>query len=174
MKSLKTFLNESSNDKKYELVKSDSIRIKSHILYRIRALKDFSYRKYKLPSTFTKTVVDEMPTSTTDLDYITIKVKAGDLGGYIEREQNLSQEGNCWIDGEETQVCGYAKVRDNAVVCDSAFVFGSSLVCDNAEVSGHAELRYECVIADNALVTGYTKLKNKKVDGNEIVCTSYN
>ncbi len=25
------------------------------------------------------------------------KVTAGDLGGYIEKESNLSQEGNCWI-----------------------------------------------------------------------------
>lgn len=174
MRSLKNYLTESSNDKKYELVKSDSIRIKGHVLYRIRALKDFFYRKYKLPSTFTKENVDEMPTNTNDLDYIIIKVKSGDLGGYIESEQNLSQEGNCWIDGEETQVCGDVEVRDNAVVCDSAFVFGSSLVCDNAEVSGHAELRYKCVISDNSLVTGYAKLKDEKVGGTEILCTSYN
>lgn len=26
-----------------------------------------------------------------------INVKAGDLGGYIEKEDNLSHEGNCWI-----------------------------------------------------------------------------
>ena len=174
MKSLKTFLNESSNDKKYELVENDTIKIKNEKLYRIRALKDFSYRKYKLPSTFTKTVVDEMPTSTTDLDYITIKVKAGDLGGYIRREQNLSQKGNCWVDGEETMVCGFAKVRDDSVVCDSAFVSGRSLVCNNAEVSGHAKLPFNSVIRNNALVTGYAKLKDEKVGGNEIVCTSYN
>ena len=34
-------------------------------------------------------------------------VKAGDLGGYIEKESNLSQEEDCWIYG-------------NAIVCDNA------------------------------------------------------
>ena len=26
-------------------------------------------------------------------------VKIGDLGGYIEKEENLSQEGNAWVSG---------------------------------------------------------------------------
>ena len=26
-------------------------------------------------------------------------VKAGDLGGYIEKEDNLSQYDNCWVSG---------------------------------------------------------------------------
>jgi len=50
-------------------------------LYRIQALKDFS------------------------------NVKAGDLDGYIEKESNLSQEGDCWAYGD-------AKVYDNASVYD--------------------------------------------------------
>ena len=24
-------------------------------------------------------------------------VTAGDLGGYVEKEENLSQDGNCWV-----------------------------------------------------------------------------
>ena len=39
-------------------------------LFRIRALEDFS------------------------------NVKAGDLGGWIESESNLSQEGTCWVYGK--------------------------------------------------------------------------
>ena len=27
-------------------------------------------------------------------------VKAGDLGGWIEKEENLSQDGNCWVYGD--------------------------------------------------------------------------
>lgn len=34
-------------------------------------------------------------------------VKIGDLGGYIEKEENLSQEGNAWVSGN-------AKVSGNA------------------------------------------------------------
>ena len=52
-------------------------------------------------------------------------VKKGDLGGYIEKEGNLSQEGTCWV-------C------DSALVCDSVRVYGSALVYDSARVCGSA------------------------------------
>ena len=31
------------------------------------------------------------------VDILTIDVKAGDLGGYVNNENNLSQENNCWM-----------------------------------------------------------------------------
>lgn len=37
-------------------------------------------------------------------------VKIGDLGGWIEKEENLSHEGKAWV-------CGDAKVWGNAKVC---------------------------------------------------------
>ena len=40
-------------------------------------------------------------------------VKTGELGGYIESERNLSQEGNCWVYGN-AKVCGNAWVCGNA------------------------------------------------------------
>ena len=40
-------------------------------------------------------------------------VKKGDLGGYIEKEDNLSHDDNAWV-------CGDAQVYGNARVCDSA------------------------------------------------------
>jgi hypothetical protein len=40
-------------------------------------------------------------------------VKIGDLGGYIEKEENLSQEGNAWVSGN-AEVSGNAKVSGNA------------------------------------------------------------
>ena len=46
---------------------------------------------------------------------------AGDLGGRVESEYNLSQDGNSWI-------------SDNAVVLDYA------VVCGNAEVGGNSIL----------------------------------
>jgi hypothetical protein len=94
--------------------------------------------------------------------------KAGDIGGWVEGEHNLSQEGYCWIFGNalvfedarvfgKAQVFGNARVYgnarvfgdalvfDNARVCDDAFVFGNSMVCDDAQVSGDA-----WVYGDNA------------------------
>ena len=46
-------------------------------------------------------------------------VKEGDLGGWIEKEENLSQEGNTWVYGDAT-VCDNARVGDNAWVCGDA------------------------------------------------------
>ncbi len=43
-------------------------------------------------------------------------VKKGDLGGFIESESNLSQEGDCWV-YENAQVFGNAQVYGYAVIC---------------------------------------------------------
>ncbi len=60
-------------------------------------------------------------------------VKKGDKGGWIEKEDNLSHEGNCWV-------YGYAKVYDNAEVCDEAVVYGYAKVYDNVKVCGNAKV----------------------------------
>ena len=46
-------------------------------------------------------------------------VKAGELGGYIEKEGNLSYEGNAWVFGD-ARVFGNARVFGDAEVCDNA------------------------------------------------------
>ena len=50
-------------------------------------------------------------------------VKAGDLGGYIEKEENLSHMGNAWVSGN-AQVSGDARVSGDAQVFGNAQVFG--------------------------------------------------
>ena len=59
-------------------------------LHRIRALKDFGY------------------------------VKAGDLGGWIETETNLSHDGNCWIYGN-------GRVYGNGMVSGNGMVYGNGM-----------------------------------------------
>ena len=54
-------------------------------------------------------------------------VKIGDLGGWIEKEENLSHEGKAWV-------CGDAEVWGNAEVCGDAKVWGNAKVCGDAEV----------------------------------------
>ena len=49
-------------------------------------------------------------------------VVAGELGGWIEKEENLSQGGNAWVGGN-AQVSGNAQVRGNAWVGGDARVF---------------------------------------------------
>ena len=60
-------------------------------------------------------------------------VKIGDLGGWIEKEENLSHEGKAWVWGNakvcgDAEVCGDAKVWGNAKVCGDAEVFSASHV----------------------------------------------
>ena len=60
----------------------DCIQYEGHKLYRIQSLRSFS------------------------------NVKEGELGGYIESEDNLSHDGMCWV-YEEAKVFGNAKVYKN-------------------------------------------------------------
>lgn len=66
-------------------------------------------------------------------------VKIGDLGGWIEKEENLSHEGNAWV-CDNAKVWGNAKVFGDAKVCDNAKVCGNAKVCDNANVWGNAKV----------------------------------
>src|SRR3990167_6548979 len=65
--------------------------------------------------------------------------ETGELGGWIESEKNLSQEGNAWVFGGAL-VFGNAWVYDNALVFDNAWVYGNALVFDNAWVFGSAQV----------------------------------
>lgn len=57
-------------------------------------------------------------------------VKAGDLGGYVESEANLSQEGDCWIYGDFCTVC------QDAHVSGDVKLVGSMLALSNSKLSG--------------------------------------
>ena len=70
-------------------------------------------------------------------------VHKGDLGGFVQSEQNLSHEGNCWV-------------ADNAKVYENARIIGSVLVNKDACINGNA-----CIygtngpihISDNTVIT---------------------
>lgn len=74
---------------KYELVLDDTIKTDSETLYHVRALKDFG------------------------------DICAGDLGGYIKGEHNLSHGGDARVYGD-ARVCGDAWVDGNAWVGSKA------------------------------------------------------
>ena len=67
-------------------------------------------------------------------------VAAGEVGGYIEKEVNLSQDGNAWVFGN-AEVSGNAEVCGDAEVFGNAKVFGDAKVFGNAKVFGDAILR---------------------------------
>ena len=59
-------------------------------------------------------------------------VKAGELGGYVEKEENISHEGNAWVSDN-------AKVYGDAWVSDDAWVYGNAKVSGDAWVSGDGD-----------------------------------
>lgn len=58
----------------------------------------------------------------------------GVLGGWIESEDNLNHEGDCWV-GDEAIVVGNARVVEDAYVCGTAIVEGDALLRGDDYVS---------------------------------------
>ncbi len=148
-------------EKKFELVKEDSIVVEGRTLYRIRALKNV-----------------------VEADDGTYAVKKGTLGGYVQKEENLSHEGNCWVFDkakvfddaralddsfitDESMVFGNAVVKDKAITCNQSKVYGfaivkdSSITMDRSEVYGHAVMENYSSIGDDAKL-----YDNAKMDDN--------
>lgn len=65
------------------------------------------------------------------------KVKVGELGGYVEKEENLSHKGSAWI-SDDALVYDNVIIRDNALVRDNAIVCDNALVYDNMIILGNA------------------------------------
>jgi len=89
-------------------------------------------------------------------------IKAGDLGGYLESGENLSQDGDCWV-GDDAKVYTYGNDID-------ASVSGSALVNKNADVqAGH--IRDNAIVTDNASVAYSTVHENAKISGSAKITT---
>ena len=144
--------------KKFELTTESITNVAGKKLFRIKALIDFE------------------------------DVKAGELGGYVEKEGNVSQDGNAWVYGNawvsgdarvygnarvsgdawvygDARVYGNARVSGDARVYDNAWVYGDARVCGNAWVSGNARVSGDARVCGNAWVSG-----NARVSGDARVC----
>lgn len=60
-------------------------------------------------------------------------VKIGDVGGWVEDESNLSQEGDCWI-FKEGVVARESHIAGNAQVKGKSFLYNKSRLFDDASV----------------------------------------
>lgn len=97
-------------------------------------------------------------------------VKYGDLGGWIEKENNLSHEGDAWVSGN-AEVYGNVWVSGDAWVSDNARVSGNAWVYGDAEVYGDALVSGDAWVCDNARVSGNAEVSgNAWVYGNALVC----
>ena len=66
-------------------------------------------------------------------------IQVGDKGGWIEKEDNLSQDGNACVYGDAC-VYDYAHVYGDARIYGDAYVYGNARVCGDAWVSGDARV----------------------------------
>lgn len=111
-------------------------------------------------------------------------VKAGDLGGWIECERNLSQVGNCWVYGDaavynfarithDATVGGNAEVYNDATASDFAVVGGNARVYVAASITGRASIYGHAHVLDEARVTDYAQVYgNSCVRGNALICVN--
>lgn len=102
----------------------ETIEFDGNILHRIKALKNFS------------------------------NVHEGDLGGWIEKEENLSHNGDCWVYGD-------------AMVYEKSFVHGNARIYGQAEIFNNAEVYGNACIFDNVCLYGHSKVfENARIWGN--------
>lgn len=102
---------------------NDTITANSKTLHRIKALKTFS------------------------------NVKEGELGGYVEREDNLGQSGDAWVYGN-------AWVYGDAWVYGNARVYGDAKVYGNARIYGENDYTTAKGFGRNYRPTTFFKLKD--------------
>ena len=146
----------SQNGKKYQILKDDFVKahtFKSCIsdgemsiveikLYRIQALKTFTK-----PGGYNPVV------------------HVGELGGYVESEDNLSHEGSCWL-FDKARVKDGGKVLDDAIVYDKCLVSKNSIVRGGSVVGGHCFITNQSVIIDsrlegNVIVNGHSTIHSR-------------
>ena len=126
----------------------DTITVEGRTLHRIKALKSFS------------------------------NVEEGELGGYVEKEDNLDQRGEAWVYGDarvygNAQVSGDARVYRNAQVSGDAWVYGDARVSGDAQVSGDAWVYGDARVSGNARVSGENDYTTAKGFGRECRPTTF-
>ena len=86
-------------------------------------------------------------------------VKKGTIGGWIESELNLSHASDCWV-YHEAMAYGYARVREDARLCDYSRVY------DYGIASGFTRLFHQARVYQGAWAYGRTTLSgNTRIFG---------
>ena len=88
-----------------------TMEYKGRTLYRIKATKDFS------------------------------DVKKGDLGGWVQYEENLSQQGICWI-YDDAKCMDNSRVTEDSIMRDFAEMYDCSKMHDCSQMFDHSEMHY--------------------------------
>jgi acetyltransferase-like isoleucine patch superfamily enzyme len=144
-------------NQKYELTEETKF-LGGFTLHRIRALRDISDN-----------------------------VKCGDLGGFVESQENLSTSGDAWVYHEacvfedgyvggdaaasgRARVSGKAAVIGNACIGQSASITENAVLMDEATLCGKADLAGNAVCMDTAMIHGNCLVaENARISGNALI-----
>lgn len=133
-------------DKKYEILKDNPIKYHpwyhNSIAYPIRALKDFA------------------------------DIKAGEIGGCIQKEENLSQTDDAWVyDGG--WVFDDAVVREDSRIFTGGVIGGNAIVdhsfIDYTQITGNAIVK-SSYISGRGIIFGNSKVSNVQIAEQIIIC----
>jgi carbonic anhydrase/acetyltransferase-like protein (isoleucine patch superfamily) len=84
-------------------------------------------------------------------------IKAGDVGGLVSGEHNLSHYGSAWI-GRNAKALDNALVTDHALITGCATIFDNAKLCDHATVADHAEIGQYATVSGRSVVSGRSKI----------------
>ena len=85
-------------------------------------------------------------------------VKAGDIGGFIASEANLSHDGKCWVK-DDAKVFQDARVVQNAVIFDRAVASGTVSIAELASVGDDVIIRDHCSVFGQSRLRGCVIMK---------------
>lgn len=142
-------------EKKYTLSNQTMRLTDETVLHRIRALKSF-------------------------VDANGQVVTKGDLGGWVQSEDNLSHEGRSWIYDDaraygrskvldDATLHGESEISDNVVVCDIAAMYDQSYALDSARISGDTRIMDYSSIQDMAQVKNAIVCEDSRILSNAVV-----
>ncbi len=147
--------------KKYILTKNE-IFYGGKRLFQIKAIHDFKNTRYE------ELDIDAMYETRNDGKFGYIH--KDDLGGFIEKEENLSQDGNAWV-AENAKIYDNARVFGDAFVAGNANIYGDSQIYDNACINGDASVfNGKSRVYGNARIKDYASIQgNVQIYGNALI-----
>ena len=117
--------------KKYKLLLDDFIVLNEVKVFRIQALRTFG------------------------------DIKKGELGGYVQKEENLSHDKNSWI-SEDAKAFGNSRIFENAWIYGTSQAFENCRIFGDTKIFGNAEIFGDALIFGKTRIHGDTKIYKDK------------
>ena len=97
------------------------------------------------------------------------------LGGFVESESNLSQEGSCLIYGNavamnNSMMSGNSEMSENSKMTGNSMMYGNSEMSGNSRMTGNSMMTENSSMSGNSRMSGNSKMsENSKMSGNSMM-----